>query len=233
MSLWQEEKPESQLPPVAAMIDVQFKIICERLPVDHALALSRAVYHDVDWLHQCSHAGVHPIHVAGSQNGWERPDLDSGAELILSRRTRLTVRVDAPLAEPLQASLRGHVLKVGGFKLTVINGTPRYIKPSSTLFSRYTLFDHLSDNKEAEFVDAVIESCNNLGYSPNKILCGKSHKIKTPSGHRYARSVMLADIPIEYSQKLQDTGIGDLRAMGCGLVIPHKDTGSIQQLPEP
>jgi len=41
--------------------------------------------------------------------------------------------------------------------------------------------------------------------------------------------VLLADVPVIESLTLQDYGLGDGRTMGCGLLIPHKDTGAVHE----
>ncbi len=232
MNLWQERtsKPAESL--TASTTDVVFKIVCDRLPVDHALPLSQAVNRVAPWLCKSPNAGTHPIHVAGSQNGWERPDMSSDAHLILSRRTRLIIRVDQLRATELIESLCDQTLHVDGHKLRILSGSTRTIKPAATLFSRYTFFDHIRTpaDQEEPFMEAVIEQCTQLGYQPTKLMCGKSYQIKTSQGQICARGVLLADVPHTYSQRLQENGMGDLRSMGCGLLIPHKDTGAIQAL---
>ena len=230
MNLWQENTSDTAPQSVAAMTDVLFKIVCERLPVDHAQTLSTAVTREVPWLQEQPHAGIHPIHVAGSQNGWERPDMQSGAELILSRRTRLAIRVPYDMADELIKTLSSKSLRVDGMELNIVSGTTRAIKASATLFSRYTWFSDIASDKEDAFIDAVVAQCRLIGFQPTKLLCGKSHQIATSQGQICARSVLLADVPKDHSLHIQDTGLGELRTMGCGLVIPHKDTGSIQPL---
>jgi CRISPR-associated protein Cas6 len=154
----------------------------------------------------------------------------SGAELILSKRTRLTVRVPNDRADALIESLSGKNLLIDGLKLSVVSGSKRTINASATLFSRYTWFSALTSNQEEPFVDAVVAQCQQLGFQPTKLLCGKSHQIMTAQGEICARSVLLADVPKEHSLRIQDAGLGELRSIGCGLVIPHKDTAAIQQL---
>ena len=56
------------------------------------------------------------------------------------------------------------------------------------------------------------------GYSPDKTL---------PT-----RSLMLADMEVEDSVKLQQHGLGPWRQLGCGLFIPHKDISEVRQKQE-
>ncbi len=63
-------------------------------------------------------------------------------------------------------------------------------------------------------------------------MCGKSRDIAGQAGIVQTRSVLLADIPARESIRLQENGLGDYRTMGCGLMIPHKDTGAVNQFQE-
>ena len=238
------------------MSDVSFRIDCTELPVDHSAELAKSLCSQQSWIQELEGTGVHPIHVAGSQNGWQRPD-GSDQSLLLSKRTRLRIRIDSNYTDKLIDSLEGTNHRINGHTLKILNGSVATLKPSATLFSRYTVY--LDDqaraekraDKGAEISDAnwtedsagknaknsaadeqalvmrVVSSCGQLGYTPGKILCGRSATISTDNGLVMARSVLLADVPAEYSLLLQDKGLGDLRLTGCGLLIPHKDTGAV------
>lgn len=234
MTLWQDTPNENSQPSSAAMTDVIFKIDCKTLPVDHAFSLSNSICNQAAWLRQQTFAGVHAIHVAGSQNGWERPDGKDDA-LILSKRTRLKIRVQHDCTDQLIADIRNSVHNIDGHMLKVLDGKPQLLGPMPTLFSRYTYFgpgthscDHRHDHgDETTFVNCVIDACKQLDYQPTKVLCGKSHVLKIPKGAVTTRSVLLADVPPQYSLTLQEHGLGELRLAGCGLLIPHKDTGAV------
>lgn len=229
MNLWQDDDNESGGLTPPSMTDLHFKISCDRLPIDHASALSNAVLEQVPWLAELPQFGVHPVHVAGSQNGWERPDITSNADLMLSKRTRLKIRINSDRADELVTSLSGATLNVHGNTLQILSGQIRPLNPSTTLFSRYTFFHQLDalSNDESRFIDAVVQWCIQYGYQPTKLLCGKSNQVSTQDGEILTRSVLLADVPAEHSLRLQELGIGDLRKIGCGIVIPHKDTRSV------
>ena len=229
--MWQETSEETNSGLNAAMIDVVFRINCARLPVDHAAALADAVSQHIPYLHETESAGVHPIHVAGSQNGWERPESENEF-LLLSKRTRFRIRVASAQAESTISKLTGKTLDINGQPLHILSGNTRPIKPSATLLSRYTFFDNATtNNDEQQFIDSVIESvselCQQYHYSPTKILCGRQNDIATASGYQSTRSVLLADVPVQPSVVLQDSGFGAGRSIGCGILIPHKDTGEV------
>lgn len=218
-------------PSVAAadMTDVVLRISCAALPVDHAYQLSRAICGVLPWVGQIPNAGVHPIYVAGSQNGWARPEADSDGLLMLSKRTRLRIRVPISHASQLIADLNATTLNVAGHRMQILSGQQQAIIPTTTLFSRYTWYgDSPTDMNEAQFVTRVAEQCNEIGFSAKKILCGRSHHVACDNGYLLTRSVLLADIPVEHSTKLLDSGLGERRLMGCGLLIPHKDTAAVR-----
>ena len=74
---WQEEETKKVAVP-DKVIDLIFDIQCRTLPVDHAYDLSEALLGIAPWIAEDPRIGVHTVHVAGSQNGWERPDPELG-----------------------------------------------------------------------------------------------------------------------------------------------------------
>lgn len=224
--MWQEGNDTTQ-PEQAQMTDVVFRIECPRLQVDHAAALADAVCEHAPQIVQMDGAGIHPIHVAGSQNGWERPE-DGEEFLLLSKRTRFKIRAPIDHAATLISLLTGVTLDVAGSTLHILSGQTRALVPSSTLLSRYTYFDQTEFiGDESDFIGHIISQCKAHDFSPTKILCGKEHTINTRNGPVLTRSVLLADVPAAQSLVLQDNGIGNGRTIGCGLLIPHKDTGAV------
>jgi len=224
--MWQESNNEEQQLS-ARMTDVVFRIECPRLPVDHAAALARAVSEHAPELEKSAPSGIHSIHVAGSQNGWERPRT-SDEVLLLSKRTRFRIRVETEQAETLINQLSGVTLNVNEWPMQIVSGQTRPLKPATTLFSRYTYFEDAAvNNDEALFVARIIEQCSDFNFKPTKILCGREHTVETDNGTRLTRSVLFADVPALPSVLLQDNGLGNGRTMGCGLFIPHKDTGAV------
>ena len=116
---WQEDdKPQACEVP-DDIIDLVVDIQCRELPVDHARDLSRALQAFLPQLTDDQRFGVHTVHLAGSQNGWERPDPNLGQKLMLSRRTKLTLRVPKEQLQEVQQALHGAVLDIGGCALGI------------------------------------------------------------------------------------------------------------------
>jgi len=114
---WQEDEDKT-LPYQAPddVLDVSFAISCKQLPLDHAWDLAQAVQQALPWFADEIVAGVHPIHVAESGNGWERPDDASNQFLLPSRRTRMFLRIPKSRIPETQA-LSGTTLDVNGYSV--------------------------------------------------------------------------------------------------------------------
>jgi len=228
MSTWIEKGADTTIAS-ANTADVVFKLECRRLPVDHAAELANGICTLVPWLVDLPLAGIHSVHVAGSQNGWSRPDGQSGEWLELSRRTRLRIRVPIDRASQLINDIENSQLDVAGQNMRILTANVKELFAGTTLFARYTFFDESNhpEESENEFLARVINVCESSGFTPNKLMCGRTQTIQSADGPLLTRSVLLDDVPIQHSLRLQDTGIGDKRLLGCGIVIPHKDTAAV------
>ena len=103
---WQEDDQED-LNITDAITDLVFDIECKELPVDHCYELKTALTEKVAILESDERCAIHSIHMAGSQNGWERPDPKLGQKLILSKRTKLTLRIPGELRSQVDNALIG------------------------------------------------------------------------------------------------------------------------------
>lgn len=218
---WQEDNTETPFQVPDDIIDVLFSVVCKRLPVDHAYALSVALQQAAPWITEDdSGVGVHTIHVAGSQNGWERPDHGTNQHLILSKRTKLTIRVPKQRRDALLGDLEGATLDVAGCPLTIRSGKTRRLSTETTLFARYVAA--VPDDTETGLLDRAAQALKEQDISIRKALCGKMTLLTTPEGMLRTRSLMLSGLAPAESVRLQQQGLGPRRRMGCGIFIPHK-----------
>jgi CRISPR-associated protein Cas6 len=225
---WQEDDNEKDLQIPDDVVDVLFSIDCKRLPVDHAYALSAALRDVLPWVgSHDSGVAVHAVHVAGSQNGWERPAHGSDRHLIVSRRTKLTIRVSKERMDELMENLKNKTLDISGCRLTVREGKVRPLSKETTLFSRYVA--SLPDQSEDGFLAWAVQELKGQGIGVRKALCGKTTSLTTPNGAIHTRSLMLADLSPEESARLQRGGLGPHREMGCGIFIPHKGIDAVKK----
>lgn len=216
---WQERADEGNDVIPDDVVDVVFGIACRALPVEHAYALWSAVAKILPWLAHEPGAGIHPIHVADSGNGWMRPGRPDDL-LHPARRTKLVIRV--PKARVGDAErLSGHTLDIAGNALRVDAASVRRLSPLTTIFSRYVAIERALD--ENAFLAEALTQLNGLGVKPKKMLCGIEHSIATPDGPLRTRSLMLAELTPAEALALQQRGLGPMRHLGCGLFIPHKD----------
>jgi CRISPR-associated protein Cas6 len=217
---WQETKVEEPVTVPDGVVDVAFAIRCRRLPVDHAWVLAEAVRAVLPWLDQETAAGIHPIHVADSGNGWTRPAAPDDV-LYPSRRTRLVLRLPRTRLSDV-AALAGRTLDLAGYPLEVEKQSEvKRLSELTTIFSRYVVVEAGADEEQA-FLAQAHTHLTAMGLRPKKMLCGMEHIIATPEGAIRARSLMLADLTVEESVRLQQEGLGPKRLLGCGLFIPHK-----------
>jgi CRISPR-associated protein Cas6 len=218
---WQEDEDKT-LPYIAPddVLDVSFAIQCKQLPLDHAWDLSQAVQQALPWFAEEVVAGVHPIHVAESGNGWERPDDPNNQFLLPSRRTRLFLRIPKNRIAATQA-LSGKTLDVGGYAVSLRDMKEKPLTHTSVIFARYVLSS--AEEDENSFLRRMVDEMKRItDFKVKKMLCGKSHTLHTPQGTQHTRHLMIADLDNDPSVRLQQYGLGGGRKFGCGLFMPHK-----------
>lgn len=224
---WEETRaPEEYIVP-DDVIDLVFSITCRCLPVDHAHALSQALREDLPWLNREKGAGVHPIHVAETSHGWIRPQ-GPNELLYLSRRTKMVLRLPKHRIKDA-GRLIGKILDVAGHSLQVNKFAVRSLSTITTIFSR-RIAAQGNDDEEA-FLNDVVQQLGAMGIRPKKMLCGMEKTISTPEKDIKTRSLLIADLNVEESVRLQQRGLGLHRHLGCGLFIPHKDIKAVIKTP--
>ncbi|MEE8342816.1 MAG: type I-MYXAN CRISPR-associated protein Cas6/Cmx6, partial [Gammaproteobacteria bacterium] len=188
------------------IVDVLYAIECRCLPLDHAHALSQALLNALPWLANEPQAGIHLIHVAESGNGWYRPEDPDNEVLVVSRRTRMALRLPKKRLEDAKA-LTGLTLDVDGFSIRVGTAKTRLLSSLSTMFARYVQTAGL-EQEEQEFLEQAAAGLKEKGIETQKMLCGRISKTRTPNGPIYSRSIMLADLQPKSAVRLQERGLG-------------------------
>ncbi len=221
---WQENDPTLKR---SKIVDVLFDIRCRELPVDHIWALSDSLRNAAPWLDEDDRIAIHEIHVAGSQNGWERPDKGAAQQLLLSRRTKLVIRMPRDKIE-FAAGLNGIAVEVADKPLSIGGFKTRELSKLNTLFARHIVTETGSD--ENAFLASVADILKTRGIRIRKALSGMLSEMNTPHGPVSTRSLMLADLKTDESIELQELGIGRYQKYGCGIFIPHKDIDAVKKL---
>lgn len=227
---WHEDKNPDAVQIPDDIVDLLFAIDCKSIPVDHAHLLSTGLQTALPWLAQEPQIGLHTIHGAGSQNGWQRPAHGGDTELLLSRRTKLIIRAPKTRIADLLQQLPGVTLNLAGHLLTIGAGKIRSLTKEATLLARHVVTgDCTAENAdEQEFLAAAARELATLGIPIRKALCGKATALATPSGVIQTRSLLLAALTAEESIQLQQHGLGTHRLLGCGIFIPHKGIESVK-----
>ncbi|MCB1801907.1 MAG: type I-MYXAN CRISPR-associated protein Cas6/Cmx6 [Gammaproteobacteria bacterium] len=226
---WQDDDKPKEFKVPDDIVDLVFDIDCRELPVDHARDLADAIHAHVPAIGDDERIGVHNIHLAGSQNGWERPDPKLGQRLILSRRTKLTIRVPREHSEQVQQALNGTDLEIAGCRMGIGKAKQKKLSNQGTIFSRYVVLEEGEADDENAFLQRIVSQLGERGIRIKKALCGKTAVIEGPDGPIETRSIMLADLSAEESVRIQQDGIGPLRHMGCGIFIPHKGIEAVKK----
>lgn len=219
MLIWEEDRDPQDVEAPDDILDLMFSLSGRQLPVDHAYSLSTALQQALPWLAEEPRAGIHLIHVASSQNGWERPAQEEGQWLMLSRRTKLTLRLPAECLEAAR-QLCGKTLEIAGQPLLVGNAKTKPLSTQGNIFARYIAGP--AEENEDEFLRRNVTELAALGIRVKKALCGIEHRFLLPAGPLHTRSLLLAGLRPEESIQLQRHGLGPHRRLGCGLFLPHK-----------
>ena len=224
--LWEDSHKKKGFEVDDSVVDLLFNIECRELPVDHIYHLSRAIKDALPG-HVTEDLGIHPIYLAGSQNGWERPDESLGQNLILSKRTKLVLRVKKEHQEEITNLLNGKSLDINGFEMKIKKPKTRKLSKDGTVFSRSIVCSENEKEDEEAFLKRIQIELSEMGIDIKKALCGKINPIKTPDGPIFTRSLMLAELKPEDAVKLQQLGVGIHQDLGCGLFLPHKGIDAV------
>jgi CRISPR-associated protein Cas6 len=219
-----DEAPRDERVDLRDVVDVSFRIECPCLPLDHAHTLSSALLELLPWLAIEEHAGIHLIHGAESGNGWMRPQDPEKDLLHLSRRARLRLRVPEAMTADAEI-LVGSRLDIGGFTLAIGEMNVLPLQPLPVVFARHVVADPEQD--EAAFLGQMAAELRRLDVPTNKLLSGLQHVLGVPGGLLHTRSLMVAELEPEASLRLQRSGIGSDKTLGCGLFLGHKDIAPV------
>lgn len=226
---WNEKDQEKAYQVPDDVVDLQFKINCKCLPLEHTQQLSLAIHEALPWIGDEALAGVHLIHGAESGNGWMRPDNAKNELLHLSKRIRLTLRMPKSRIQDAQ-QLTGKNLEIDQYVIEVGASTTRLLSTQSTIFSRYVV--SREEELEEQFLRRVYDELNSHNINVNKLLCGKTSRMQGREEMLFTRSIMLADLKPAESVKVQQYGIGTGRTEGCGIFLPHKGIDHVSDAKE-
>lgn len=207
------------------VFDLVFKLRGESLDIDHAHALSEALQQHLNE-DACARIGVHGISMAGSGNGWNRPE-QIDAKLPLSRRARLVIRVRREDSDTV-TQISNQTLQVGSQAVDIGTSSIRKLSSMSTMYARAVCGDR--EQSEDDFLQGAADRLVAMGINVSKMICGKSGGIRVGDEIIFTRALLVADLKPEESVRLQQQGLGEGRLLGCGLFVPHRGIDAVYEI---
>jgi CRISPR-associated protein Cas6 len=157
------------------------------------------------WLKDEINAGILPLRGSAS-----------GEDTLLSKRTKLVLRVPAAHADQT-LHLSGKRLDIDGSILAVGKGKLRQLQATTTLHA------HLVESNlgEIEFLADMKQKLLALNISCN-LICDKHRKVRGLTQALSGFGLVLHDLKPAASLQIQRLGLGGARHFGCGIFVPFK-----------
>jgi CRISPR-associated protein Cas6 len=190
------------------VVDLAFRLIGTRIPVDHGYALYAAINRIVPKLHDANDIGVHPV----------RGRFDGNGCLVLLPTSRLIVRTpDERIQEFLK--LAGKTLEVDGHRLRVGVPEVRVLRPAAALYARLVTIKGFMEPEQ--FLDATRRQMETMGWTA-KLQPGERRTFRVKDKQVVGFEMLAMELDAEDSVKLQEVGLGGRRRMGCGVFVPFR-----------
>src|SRR5438093_1414624 len=186
-------------------IDLAFRLTGNKVPVDHGYALYSAISRVVPEIHEAKNIGVHPVRGTYSGNG----------ELMLRDSSRLVLRMESErIGEFL--NLAGKKLELGTYGLRVGIPEVRLLRPCVSLYSRIVTIKGFMELKA--FMEAARRQLERMG-ATGELKLGERRTLGIKDKQVVGFEVSATELNAESSLKLQESGIGGRRHMGCGMFV--------------
>lgn len=202
----------------AVVVDLVFALEGEFLPSDYAVPLADALRDALPWLVDEPSVGVHPIRASRNPDG-----------LVLSKRTRLKLRVPETLVSRVSHELEGVALQVAGHALRVGEAVTHAVGPYATLKAGIVVLPGTAG--EVAFMAAMQRELDRLGVI-GEMICSKATSIGSGESRMDGFGVVIHDLAPKHSMALLANGIGPGRHYGCGLFVHHKLIEGLDAYPE-
>lgn len=209
------------------IIELQFPVIGESLPVDHGYALYGALSRLVPALHD----DASPVSI-----GPTRGEYTGNGLLHLNRHSALRLRLPTE-SIPQLLPLAGKSLEMDGHRLRLGVPQVRALVPAATLNARLVTMkvSGVDDPSPEQFLDAVrrrlkeseiigepmlptVESGPHAGQPRRRIIALKDRKL-------FGFAVTVNGLTPEASLRLQGASPFSRRRMGCGFFVPVEESG--------
>lgn len=209
------------------MIDLSFRISGDSVPLDHGYLLYSSLSKMNPDLHQADWLGIHPINGIPAAPG----------KLGLTQRSRLRFRIPSDnITRLIRLAGKRIALNYGGRRSSLTIGVPEVylLEPAADLFSRYVTIK-LSETEKTDqppnremFSDAIKSQLEKMNVRGDVWI----DDVRDSHDREYSRrvihikqkaivcySVYVRNLSDEDSLRLQETGVGGRRRMGCGIFV--------------
>jgi CRISPR-associated protein Cas6 len=200
--------------PLASRVDLVFPVDGRSVPRDHRALLATAVGARLVALGREPGTGVLDLNlVAGS-----------APLALLSRRTRMVLRLAREHASEAEATLRGATLDLGGHRLVLGTPTRRELRPHRTLYAHFVASPDGGD--EATFLVAIEAELRQIGAACRPV-CGMRQVLRGQDGPLAGFSLMLDGLAPADARSVLEHGLGGHRRLGGGLFVPHRSAAAV------
>ena len=195
------------------IITVQFPIQGNKLPADHGYLLYSAISQIKPELHETNWLGIELI---------SGVPFEKGFIVLPNRGAALRLRIPADKFGEV-ICLAGKQFDIEGHKIRLGIPTARPLLPASTLYARIVTFKNSLE--VPKFLETANRDLTEKGISAEleipKETYSRHRRIITIKGKKIVGFSLIAHgLNNEDSLKLQSTGIGGRRSMGCGIFNP-------------
>jgi CRISPR-associated protein Cas6 len=183
-------------------VDLCFKVMGARLPVDHGFALYGTLSRVLPLVHEDEGLGIKLIR--GHYVGEGLLEITPHSELVL--------RISAERIGSFLA-LAGKTLDVHGNSLSVGIPVTRSLIPAAVLHS--PLVTTRNGHDQARFETEMHRQMERMG-AHGRLLVGRRHTFVVHGKQVVGYAVLVSELTAEESILLQEQGFGGRRKMGCG-----------------
>lgn len=199
--------------PEGDVVDLAFAVHGDELPRVYRGALAAALQDVLPWIANDPSIAVHRLNLSAG----------AGARALLSRRTRLTLRLTRSQAVRAR-ELSGRQLTIGECTLRLGDAQERELLPFHTLYAHLVTLDGADDGDELAFQEAVEAVIAARGVSCRAIF-GRHQAIE--GGALRGAPVMLDGLSVPTALRMMREGLGGHRLLGCGVFVPHKSAAAV------
>src|SRR5262245_45425998 len=203
---WQAHVSEGKI--LMPHVDLAFRLMGSKVPVDHGYALYSAISRIVPEIHEAARIGIHPIRGMYSGNG----------ELLLRDSSRLAVRMES---EQLGRFLKlaGKKLEIGTYSFRIGVPEVRLLRPRAALYSRFVTIKGFMDT--ATFIESAKRQLVKIGVKA-ELQIGERRTFRVKDKQVLGFEVAAIGLDAEDSIRLQESGLGGRRHMGCGVFVSNR-----------